>query len=162
MGDDKISIIPYDEALRITYDAKIVSLRWDLVPWSLVLDIDYKSAFEQTNSEIGRAWLVFYDITELWFSFDEARLPNGLFSTYYISTSKIDAEYTDYSLSILAPTFDATNKISLDPHKTLKIRAKKLRSAKSIIVGAFGEFGPTFTQRQALGNDQEFLCVFEK
>jgi hypothetical protein len=134
LEDNQVSIMPDSEALRIAYDAKILSLRWDLIPWALVLDIDYKNAFEQSNSAVGRAWLVFYDITELWFSFDEARLPNGLFSTYYISTRKFNEEYTDYCLSILAPTFDSTNKILPNPHKPLKIRAKELRSAKSKIV----------------------------
>ena len=42
MNRNLIDVIDRTEALRLAYDAKIVAFRWDILPWALVIDIDYK------------------------------------------------------------------------------------------------------------------------
>ena len=49
-----------------------------------------------------------------------------------------------------------------NPHSQIRLRAKGLRSVKSKRVGAFGQFGPNFSQRQALASDADLLMTIEQ
>jgi hypothetical protein len=157
MNQIRVSIVDRVAALHLACDAKIVAFRWDILAWALVIDIDYRESAEDGSDGIGRAWLVFDDITDISCSLDEARLPNGIFSTYGIVEKKVDADYIDFSLFVLAPRFGSSDKVQSNPNCEIKLRAKDFRAVKSNKVAAFGEFGPNFNERQNLASDQELL-----
>ncbi len=157
MNQNRVSIVDPLVAPHLALDAKIVAFRWDILAWALVVDIDCRENAEDGSDGIGRAWLVFDDITDISCSLDEARLPNGIFSTYGIVEKIVNAEYIDFSLFVLAPRFGSSDKVQSNPNREIKLRAKALRAVKSNTVAAFGEFGPNFSERQNLASDQELL-----
>ncbi len=69
MKDQKVTILDEDSSLAVVKDARAVSLRWDLIPWCLTLDLD-TPLDESYNSPLRRAWLIFVGISELSFSFE--------------------------------------------------------------------------------------------
>ena len=159
MVNEAVILLEGNEALNIAIDARIVSLRWDLIEWALVVDIDYKVKVDLSASSTGRAWLIFDDITDVSVDFDQARIPNGISSIHGITSTYVDQIYTDFFLFVLAPKYDMKNNMQKNPLSEVKLRAKKLRVVKSKRTSVFGQFGPNFNERQSLASDPEFLAA---
>jgi hypothetical protein len=152
----KVVVLKDVEALWLCKDAKLVSFRWDLIPWSLVLDMDSPIG-EITNAPIRRAWMVFVGISEFSWTVASARLVNGLFATNWALTSELPDGYHEYSLPLLTPKFDAQNKMASNPHNELKLTAKRLIGAASTATAYFGQHGPNRDQRDTLATEEDFL-----
>jgi hypothetical protein len=157
MSEQKVKVLGLDEALWLGRDAKIVAIRWDLIPWCLVLDCDVPLQEDVENSPTRRAWMIFDGIHEISWTVNSARLPNGFFMTNAIVASKCIEGFFQYELPILTPTFSSANKLNSNPYSKLIIIAKELRMATSIAVSHFGEFGPNRQQRNALASEEDFL-----
>jgi hypothetical protein len=88
------------DALDLSLDARIVAVRWDLVEWGVVFDLDTPVS-EATGAAMKRAWLVFSGLDHLTVPLLRVRLPTGLWLT-----SSLDVEpaadgfrtYTCYAL----------------------------------------------------------------
>ncbi len=154
MSHKKVTMLSSADALRLGRDAKIVAIRWDLVPWCIVLDCDVP--VHEGSAPIRRAWMVFNGIDELSWSIESARLPNGIFSTNSLVASESTEGFCKYELAVLAPTFSG-DKLSNNPHRKMQIIAKSLIGAASIAMSRFGEFGPDRQQRNSLATEEEFL-----
>jgi hypothetical protein len=158
--DQKVKILDTAEALWLGRDAKIVAIRWDLIPWSLVLDCDAPVQEDVEDPLICRAWAIFNGMHEISWTVDSARLPNGIFMAGALVVSESLKGFLRYELSILAPNFSSTNKLNNNPHSKLTIIAKRLMVATSITTSHFGEFGPDRRQRNALATEEDFLRAF--
>ena len=50
---EKVYRLTDREVMEITQDARLVAIRWDVLPWSIVLDIDTPVS-EQEHAEMRR------------------------------------------------------------------------------------------------------------
>lgn len=70
-----------DEDVRaLTTDARIVAMRWDVLEWGVVLDLDVPVS-EANDAPMRRAWLAFPGVSEITLAMHEARLPTGIWLT---------------------------------------------------------------------------------
>jgi hypothetical protein len=161
LHDQKVKILDSAEALWFGRDTKIVAIRWDLIPWCLVLDCDVPLKEDVENTPTRRAWMIFNGIHEISWTVNSARLPNGVFMTNAIVASKCIEGFFQYELPILTPTFSNANKLNSNPYSNLIIQAKKFTMATSIAASHFGEFGPDRQQRNALASEEDFLRAFQ-
>jgi hypothetical protein len=157
MSDQKVKILESTEALSLGRDAKIVAIRWDLIPWCLVLDCDVPLREDVENTPTRRAWMIFNGIHEISWTLNSARLPNGVFMTNAIVASNCMEGFFQYELPMLTPTFSSANKLNRNPYNKLIIQAKKFIMAMSIAASHFGEFGPDRQQRNELASEEDFL-----
>jgi hypothetical protein len=158
MSSDVI-VLDESDAAALADGAKIVAFRWDLIPWSLVIDIDYKVSHREGGNSVGRAWLILELITDISVTLTESRLPTGVFSNDVIRVYDADHPLKSYELSLIAPTFDREEKIQGDVNRKLKLVAEKLSGIKSNRIGSFGQFGPSYDERQDLISDRHLLAV---
>jgi hypothetical protein len=157
MSSGKVKVLTPADALGLGRDLKIVAIRWDLVPWGLVLDGDVPSEGEVTDGPIRRAWMTFTGLSEITWSLNGARLPNGIFGTNALVLLGCFDGFYKYELPVLAPTFFGTDKLSNNPHDRIIILSKGLIGATSMATGRFGAFGPDRRQRNSLASEEDFL-----
>lgn len=73
----RITQLASTETKAIVRDARIVAIRWDLIEWSLVLDLDIP-VLEAMESLRRRAWAVFEGISDVSLELNHQRLPRGI------------------------------------------------------------------------------------
>jgi hypothetical protein len=161
MPQQSVKILDLPDALQLTRNAKIVSIRWDFVPWWLVLDCDVPVEEDVSNAPIHRAWIGFKGMSEISWPLEFARLPNGIFCTGAVVVSDAPDGFCRYELSVLAPTFSDEQKLSNNPHSKLIIKAKGLVGVISLATSHFGEFGPNRSQRNSLAAEEDFLKTID-
>ena len=88
----RVKRLTEEEACVILCDARIVGIRWDIVPWSMVLDLDVRVS-EEEGAQVRRVWVAFSGVSTLSLSLTNARLPTGLFVT---SEMWVDELVTDH------------------------------------------------------------------
>jgi hypothetical protein len=149
-----------DEITSLTRGAKLVALRWDLVEWGLVLDLDVPLR-EGKEAPIYRVWLVFRGVSEISFPLENTRLPNGCFLSSYMSIEKKVGGFEDYSFSALLPTYDLSGNPLRPVTKSIVIRAKEVNGLSSVKTAIPDNFGfLTRETRLGLATDQEMLNAF--
>jgi hypothetical protein len=156
MSQPKIMVLNATEALSLCKDARIISFRWDLIPWCLVLDMD-SPMNERKNAPLRRAWMIFVGINDLSWSVECTRICNGIFATNPLMTSELPNDFHEYVLPLLAPSIDAQGNLTNNPHTRMTLTAKRLIGATSAAAIHFGEHGPDRGQRNSLATDEDLL-----
>jgi hypothetical protein len=155
MSSQRVRLLSSSDTTQIL-DAKIVSIRWDLLPWSLVLDCDIPSDEGVNCLSKYRGWIVFDGTRDITLDLESIRLPNGIFCNGGIEVVNSTTPLFEYKLPALLPRFSG-DIISNNPHAILSVTAKGLRGVISTNAGAFGDLGPDRAQRNALATDEELL-----
>lgn len=146
------------EAHALTLDARLVAIRWDLLDWGVVLDLD-TPASESKDAPMRRAWLVFSGVDEITMLLRDARLPTGIWLTSSLVVRLDDEGYHLCSCSALFPVFDGDELQSVNTPSTLSIRARSVFGVVSSGFHAAGEVGLSYVERQSLSSDLEMLKV---
>jgi hypothetical protein len=141
------------ETRDVVCDARIVAMRWDIVPWSLVLDLDAPVS-EAAGAEYRRAWVVYKGLAALSFDALEARLPTGIWVT---SAMAVDALTADQGF--LRATFH-TGAIEGRPSgvnrtKKVVIACRQIVGLASIGTSPRDEFGLSWQARIGLATDEQ-------
>lgn len=162
MGNDMNSArkLSSTEAASATLDSKIVAFRWDLIPWSLVIDLDTRFS-ESKNCPVHRVWLVFERVSELSWPLNNSRLPNGCGLTSEIAINEESQGFFMYSISSLLPSYSSDGTILKPVSKTLAIKAKDLVGISST-EGVLPDLDTGVIGRQTrlkLATDDQMLAV---
>ena len=149
------SVIKLDEPelFQAMRDARLVSLRWEIIPWCLVFDIDAPMS-EAEFAPMRRAWIVFHGLSELSFPIENARLPNGCWFTSPISCIALDDGFHQYEMSALIPHFIG-NKPDGNPSKNVVVRSKGILGVVSSTGAVPTQSTLTWQERIALATDEE-------
>lgn len=107
----------------LTQDARVMAIRWDLTPWSLVLDLNVRDS-EAVNAPISRAWLIFTGISELTWPLNNTRLPNGCFLTSEMSVCEEQNDFRKYSFWGMLPSHSENGAILKPASQIIDIKAK--------------------------------------
>jgi hypothetical protein len=147
-----------EAVLGITWDAKLVSIRWDLIAWCLVLDMDSPLS-EGKDVPMRRAWLVFEGMHEISWALDHARLPNGCWLTSSVEPVAQPDGFTLFRITSLAPIFDAGGSVEKWPQRDLCVRAKSVSAVVSEESAISGMCGLDREVRLGLASDADMLCA---
>jgi hypothetical protein len=156
---EKIIKIEKTEVYNLTKDARLVGIRWDIVPWGLVLDLDAPVS-EKERSPVRRAWLVFHGLSELNFPLINTRLPNGCWLNSSLSCSPLPNDFTDFVFIAIVPHF-VGNIVDGKPTKEVVIRAKQVTGIVSASKSAPNDDGLTWEERNRLATDAEMRSGLE-
>ena len=154
MGQSKL--LSVDEALSSMRDACIVGIRWDLVPWGLVLDLDVPAS-EEREAPVHRAWIIFSGLSEISWPLESARIPNGCWITSAGDLEKVGEYQRVTFLALLGKLGDAESggqvarRVSIDA--TQVFGAWSLRTADATNGRLSRE------SRLALASDEDLLSV---
>lgn len=152
--------IDFDELVSIVRDAKIVALRWDLIEWAFVFDLDVPTS-EGDCKPIHRTWLMFKGFSEISISMENARLPNGCFIASYISIEATQDGFENYCFDILSPI--ASNDLLSCLTKPVRIRAKEMLGIRSVKTANGNEFGNVTREiRNDLATDDQMLMLAQR
>jgi hypothetical protein len=149
------------ETIRLTLDARVMAIRWDLIPWSLVLDLDVKDS-EAIDASTYRAWLVFTGISELSWPLDNTRLPHGCFLTSEMTVTDVPNDFKKYGFMGLLPSH-LENGATINPcAKSIDIKAKGIIGVCSVkkLKSEDGFIG--YKERVNLVSDEEMLVELER
>jgi hypothetical protein len=150
-----------DEVLAITLDARVVAIRWDVIPWSLVLDLDTPTV-EEDPTEMRRTWICFDGVSEFTWLFSDTRLPTGCWLTSAIGISPLPNGSSEFSFAALIPQFNEDDTVKENPAKDVFIKSMRILGASSKASAPPAEYGLTWTDRMALATDQEFIDVLTR
>jgi hypothetical protein len=156
---NKVIELDQEKTKLLTVDALLLALRWDLIPWSLVLDLDTPIS-EAVEAPYRRAWIVFGGVSEIYFPIHNARLPNGCGLISQISISELTDDFKLYEFCGLLPSFSKNDSIIGYPSKDISIKAKEITGLISIETRSANI---NFIDRQTrvnLASDEEFLFAF--
>lgn len=145
------------EAMAIACDAKIVALRWDLIPWGFVLDID-AAVPERGEGAVTRAWVAFHGVGEISWKFDQARLPNGCWIASQIFETRTDGKLCTYRFRALLPRFSAGGQLLAPLESEVAVRAMAVHGAIGLGIGHHDGFrNLPWAARQQIASDEELL-----
>lgn len=150
-------LLPDEQALRATRDARVVAIRWDLVPWALVLDPDAPDS-EGAGVPVRRVWLVFDGVSDISSPMDRARLPNGCWLGSEMVAVPADGE-VEFRVSALLPQFGADERAQARPAQTLAIRCQALRVVRSVAAAGITDRELSRAERLQLASDEEMLAA---
>lgn len=157
-----IEVVPIEKNLVVGFNVKIVGLRWDLVPWGLVVDLDVPRDSDLAQ-EVGRAWLAFASLRDLTFPAEAARVPHGCFGADEVWTTSKEDGTRVFEFQVLLPVFDAADVMKPHPSRLVTVSAQSgflIRSSGSAIPDS--DAGLSFRQRQSLASDESLLAVLER
>jgi hypothetical protein len=147
-----------DEVLAITLDARVVAIRWDVIPWSLVLDLDTPAVGED-RTEMRRTWICFGGVSEFTWLFSDTRLPTGCWLTSTIGVSSLPNGFSEFAFAALIPQFNEDDTVKENPAKDVFVKSMRIAGASSKASALSAEYGLTWSDRTALATDQEFIDV---
>ena len=158
MMSSDVFALSFEESLSVTEDARVAALRWDVLPWALVLDLD---AFVGENrTDLRRVWIGFTGLSEVTWPFESARVPNGVWLSAGIGVIELSDRWREYVFSALLPKHGQTGSLVGAPTREIAVRAQGLVGVSSRGSATPGEFRSlTLEQRLALGSDAEFARV---
>lgn len=136
--------------------ARLVAIRWDLIQWALVLDLDVPGS-ESADMRMRRGWLVFDGVAEISWAMTQARLPTGCWISSGLAESRASGEFRDFVFSALLPQFDSAEQIVPGPHKDITVRALAVAGILSNGEAVRDEWGLSFVSRVALASDVAML-----
>jgi hypothetical protein len=154
----KVVKIDQTTALDLADLSRLVAIRWDLVQWGLVLDLDC-SEFPDGDGDSRRGWLVFEGVSELTWSLRKSRLPTGLMLTSAIEVSTTESGMREYCIRHLAPTLNERDEVEGNPANILTISAQSMSGFISSLTVAPKDSWPSYEERNALATDADFLFV---
>ncbi len=154
---NKVHRLSEEEVFGVTWDARVAAIRWDVLPWELVLDLDSPLS-EGEGVPLRRVWLAFGGVSEITLELRETRIPNGLWISTGIDVSQVQAGFEDYGFLATLPTFAPDDTLVGRASRRVVIRATSLVGAASVgstLAGALGVL--EWAQRVALASDEELV-----
>jgi hypothetical protein len=149
------TLVEENAALALARDARIVAIRWDLIEWGLVLDLDVPTS-ECENSAIRRAWLVFSGVSEVTIPMAAARLPTGIWLTSSRCGRRAGRAQALYRLRTSSEL--CGNELrATDTGGGISIRAQALVGVLSATTDNPNEHGLSYEARTRLATDRAML-----
>lgn len=149
------------ETCALTTDARVVAIRWDLLEWGLVLDLDVPIS-EGENAAMRRAWLVFPGVSEVTMAIQDARLPTGIWLTSSLDEIPDNDGFRIFSCQALLPVFDGNTLRPIGAASTISIRAQDVFGVVSRGSDIPGEYGLLLESRQRLCADHQMLAALHE
>lgn len=149
------------EVRALTTDARIVAIRWDVLEWAVVLDLDVPVS-EARDAPMRRAWLAFPGVSEITLAMREARVPTGIWLTSSLEARPDEGAFQVFSCHALLPVFDGTTPRFTEDASTLLVRAHAVLGVVSRGSQLPGELGLTYESRQALCPDRELRSALDQ
>jgi hypothetical protein len=147
-------ILTDQEAAHAAVDARVAALRWDLVPWSLVLDCD------AGQSSLARLWIVFEGLDTVTLPCDDARIPNGIWIAGEIGIEPGMDGLSDFSFLALLPRHDERGDVTGRPSRLATIRARRMLGVRSTGGAPPGPYDSLARmERLALASDDQMLAA---
>jgi hypothetical protein len=151
-----VSRISEDEASKIAIDARIMAIRWDVIEWAVVLDIDTPDS-EAPGARMRRAWLVFTGVSDMTIPIRSARLPIGICLTSHIIADSEEDGFQTYTCHGLFPVFDGDIPRPGETANTMSIRAQSLFGVVSTDRAVTTQEGLDLNVRRKLASDDDML-----
>ncbi|WP_242394268.1 hypothetical protein [Anaeromyxobacter oryzisoli] len=152
-----VKLLSGSESAEITRDARVAAIRWDVVSWGLVLDLDAPLS-EGADVPMRRAWLVFEDVSDISWPMNRARLPNGCWLASEIGMVPANGG-VEYRFNALLPRFRDDDSMEEEPAQTVTIKARALRGVRSEGAAMPGECGVSWSERVRLATDEELIAA---
>ncbi len=147
-----------EDVLDITLDARVVAIRWDVIPWGLVLDLDAPLS-EDDKTSMRRAWLCFPGLSSFTWVFMGTRLPTGCWLTSPVWVLSLANGFSEYHFSALVPQFHADGTIKENVSTEVIVRSRGIAGVVSELFAQRGDFGLVWGDRIKLATDQEFIDI---
>ncbi|HEY3319221.1 MAG TPA: hypothetical protein VGP72_01950 [Planctomycetota bacterium] len=150
-----------DDALERVQDARVVAIRWDVIPFAVVLDLDLAIP-EEKDRVVRRAWYVFWAISVIDFGL-VGRLPTGCCLTSTMSRSEEPGGFFAYRINAVMAIFNADDSLADGCTKVVCVSAKRLVALQSTATAVQDQYGLlSWEQRCRLASDAEFIEAFQR
>lgn len=155
---DRVIKLNAADALKMTLDARVAAIRWDVLAWDLVLDMDTPSAEGRTKL-MHRAWLCFRGVSTMTWPFHQTRLPTGCWLSSCIGQPDDCGEFKEYRFYSLIPRIHEDGSMTGNPAVAVSIRAQGVFGLVSVESCAVGSFGLSWKDRIKLASDEELVAM---
>ena len=159
MNTVKATKLPDNLVLNAFRDSRVAGIRWDLITWSLVLDLDAPEG-EMRSPNFRRGWIVFSGVTDFTIPFNNVRLPLGFWITSNIQTDAgKNSKFSLFSFQAQLPVFKDQTQTRIN-NRTIKIQAQEIfgvASTASMKANEYGILEPL--QRSIIASDEEMLMA---
>ena len=135
-------------------NSRVASLRWDVHPWGLVLDLDVPLS-EESDAERYRAWAIFEGVNDIYLPFECIRLPVGFWTNGFDVNQ--DLEFNTYSIGAQLPKFTNNEVADFSSSQRISIQAKNAHGYKSTTSARANKFNfLEYDDRTSLASDLDF------
>lgn len=154
---DSSEVVMEFEDCSFACDARVAALRWDLIEWALVLDVDYCTS-EAAGAPLGRGWIVFEGLVDISLVLANARLANGLWIDSEIDIQQDKDGFNRYSMGALLIDILPDGSTRRSAGDRITIRAQRLVALRSERTLATTRGYLKLAERQALASDAAFFA----
>jgi hypothetical protein len=156
-----VEVFRLERDFIVGFNSKVVAVRWDLLPWGIVLDLDAPLGGE-VSGPCSRIWLAFSGISSVTFPMEMARVPNGCYVDDELRVEPLPDGKMSFALGVLLPVFDDEERLEGHPSRAAIIiaqRAVVLRSLRSAAPTSMA--GLAWSERQALAPDEQLVALLQ-
>lgn len=146
------------DVYNLTWDARVTAIRWDLLEWGVVFDLDVPIS-EAEDAPMRRAWLAFEGVSEITIPMLDARLPTGIRLTSSMEVGIRTDDFQVFSCWALLPVFDGNVLRRDQTSAKVSIRAQGVTGIVSRSADRGSLYGLSFLARNALATDTDMRSV---
>lgn len=154
----RVESLSKKDTLELTLDARVVAMRWDILPWDLVFDMDVPARRDRDNFK-RRAWLCFVGFSALTMPFDRARIPTGCWLIGPLAETAVSSEFSEYCVSGVAPKGRDDGSLESNPAIEIVVRAQAVLGLVSEEACRSGDAGLHWADRNGLCSDEEMMLA---
>ena len=149
-----------DDLLNATWDARLVALRWDIIPFGLVMDLDQPIS-ERRKAPMRRVWICFPGVHDITFPLDQTRLPTGCFLVSSIEITELEGPLNQYRVGALLPTYDGDQRLPRKAGSDILISSIGMYGFASTRSSSPADFGLELETRTSLASDEQLLRAIQ-
>lgn len=159
-----LSKIDFESMSEFFDHARIIGIRWDVFPWSLVFSVDLYDEEETEGGKCLPAWYVFKNVGEIDFPIDHINLPLGIW-LYSVDAISLTDRINRYEFSALLARIDEKGEVEAGAQKKISIQSHDMfciLSDKYLYTNNYGFVSAE--KREAFFPDGEvidFICAFD-
>lgn len=160
--NETVQTLSDSETQKIMRDARIVAIRWDIMEWALVFDLDTPIS-EESGAEMRRAWVVFHGVSTLSIDVLEARMPTGInvISEMWVDPLPYKQDFQRATFQMLAMEGSSTEAST----KEFVIVCKQVTGLASVGASSRDGIGLSWQARVSLASDEQMrdcLCAIQR
>jgi hypothetical protein len=145
---------------EVTRDARLVAIRWDILPRGVIFDLDVPTA-ESDFAPMRRGWLAFSEVRDVTIWMNRAIIPMGIWLTSELYVLTVNESVVDYSCSCTLYGADGDGFRLVREAPDVSIRAQDAVALLSQRSDLPTENRLSFESRSRLCSDQDFYSALD-
>ena len=160
---NRVTVMGETDIISAINYARICAFRWDVFPYSLLVDMDIPASKKNGDEYQRRAWVCFVGADEMTINCKGARIPAGIFLSDGAGRYLLNEKFFSFQCYAYLPAYGGGSRLLGPCVETLEVVAMNAYGAVSEQAALTQEFGGlSYQDRNSLATDAELYDALVK